>query len=129
MPDQPLAYELLVINVGWGVFNLIPVPPLDAATYCVNCCPSQFGASTTRWVVCITCIGLLRGKFPGRLIFPVSRRIQFPVDENVMSTRSNHRKRVLSGMRSTGKLHLGNFVGALDNWFACKMSMNAFLYR
>jgi tryptophanyl-tRNA synthetase len=27
-----------------------------------------------------------------------------------------HRKRVLSGMRSTGKLHLGNYVGALDNW-------------
>src|SRR6201993_180615 len=26
------------------------------------------------------------------------------------------RKRVLSGMRSTGKLHLGNFVGALQNW-------------
>src|SRR5712675_2553017 len=25
-------------------------------------------------------------------------------------------KRVLSGMRSTGKLHLGNYVGALDNW-------------
>ena len=28
----------------------------------------------------------------------------------------NSRKRVLSGMRSTGKLHLGNYVGALDNW-------------
>ena len=26
------------------------------------------------------------------------------------------RGRVLSGMRSTGKLHLGNYVGALDNW-------------
>jgi tryptophanyl-tRNA synthetase len=26
------------------------------------------------------------------------------------------RKRVLSGMRSTGRLHLGNYVGALDNW-------------
>ncbi len=26
------------------------------------------------------------------------------------------RKRVLSGMRPTGKLHLGNFVGALQNW-------------
>ena len=25
-------------------------------------------------------------------------------------------KRVLSGMRPTGKLHLGNYVGALDNW-------------
>jgi tryptophanyl-tRNA synthetase len=26
------------------------------------------------------------------------------------------RKRVLSGMRPTGKLHLGNYVGALQNW-------------
>ncbi|HVI06671.1 MAG TPA: tryptophan--tRNA ligase [Candidatus Binatia bacterium] len=26
------------------------------------------------------------------------------------------RKRVLSGMRPTGKLHLGNYIGALDNW-------------
>src|ERR1700693_468134 len=26
------------------------------------------------------------------------------------------KKRVLSGMRSTGKLHLGNYVGALENW-------------
>mgnify|MGYP001388254446 CR=1 FL=1 len=29
---------------------------------------------------------------------------------------SKKRKRVLSGMRPTGKLHLGNYVGALDNW-------------
>ena len=29
---------------------------------------------------------------------------------------SPSRKRVLSGMRSTGKLHLGNYVGALQNW-------------
>jgi len=29
---------------------------------------------------------------------------------------STTRKRVLSGMRPTGKLHLGNFVGALQNW-------------
>ncbi len=33
-----------------------------------------------------------------------------------MSPSANLRKRVLSGMRSTGKLHLGNYVGALDNW-------------
>ena len=26
------------------------------------------------------------------------------------------RRRILSGMRPTGKLHLGNFVGALENW-------------
>src|SRR6516164_4961404 len=33
-----------------------------------------------------------------------------------MNLPSKTRKRVLSGMRPTGKLHLGNFVGALQNW-------------
>ena len=33
-----------------------------------------------------------------------------------MARSSESRKRVLSGMRSTGKLHLGNYVGALQNW-------------
>ncbi|HEV2113208.1 MAG TPA: tryptophan--tRNA ligase [Terriglobales bacterium] len=32
------------------------------------------------------------------------------------SPPANHKPRVLSGMRSTGKLHLGNYVGALANW-------------
>jgi tryptophanyl-tRNA synthetase len=33
-----------------------------------------------------------------------------------MTGSSKTRKRVLSGMRPTGKLHLGNYVGALQNW-------------
>src|SRR5271167_123798 len=33
-----------------------------------------------------------------------------------MTSSFKSRKRVLSGMRPTGKLHLGNYVGALDNW-------------
>jgi tryptophanyl-tRNA synthetase len=33
-----------------------------------------------------------------------------------MTSSNKSRKRVLSGMRPTGKLHLGNYVGALDNW-------------
>jgi tryptophanyl-tRNA synthetase len=33
-----------------------------------------------------------------------------------MTSSLKSRGRVLSGMRSTGKLHLGNYVGALDNW-------------
>jgi tryptophanyl-tRNA synthetase len=33
-----------------------------------------------------------------------------------MTSPMQSRKRVLSGMRPTGKLHLGNYVGALDNW-------------
>jgi len=33
-----------------------------------------------------------------------------------MTPSPTARKRVLSGMRPTGKLHLGNYVGALQNW-------------
>jgi tryptophanyl-tRNA synthetase len=37
-------------------------------------------------------------------------------DQETMTTSNQSRKRVLSGMRPTGQLHLGNYVGALDNW-------------
>ena len=30
--------------------------------------------------------------------------------------KNNSRKRILTGMRPTGKLHLGHYVGALENW-------------
>jgi tryptophanyl-tRNA synthetase len=34
------------------------------------------------------------------------------------------RKRVLSGMRPTGRLHLGNYMGALKNWVALQSETN-----
>jgi tryptophanyl-tRNA synthetase len=45
-----------------------------------------------------------------------------------MTSRPNQRKRVLSGMRSTGKLHLGNFVGALDNWVRMQDQYECFFF-
>jgi tryptophanyl-tRNA synthetase len=42
-----------------------------------------------------------------------------------MSTPANSaRKRVLSGMRPTGKLHLGNYMGALKNWVELQNATN-----
>jgi tryptophanyl-tRNA synthetase len=43
-----------------------------------------------------------------------------------MRALTNSRKRVLSGMRSTGKLHLGNYVGALDNWVRMQAEYECF---
>jgi len=43
-------------------------------------------------------------------------------------TITNRKPRVLSGMRSTGKLHLGNFVGALDNWVKLQDSYDCFFF-
>ena len=38
------------------------------------------------------------------------------------------RARVLSGMRPTGKLHLGNYVGALQNWVKLQDTHEAFFF-
>jgi tryptophanyl-tRNA synthetase len=43
-----------------------------------------------------------------------------------MATPSKTRKRVLSGMRPTGKLHLGNYVGALQNWVGMQEQYECF---
>src|SRR5689334_20466720 len=45
-----------------------------------------------------------------------------------MPIRANNRKRALSGMRSTGKLHLGNFVGALQNWVSMQNQYECFFF-
>jgi tryptophanyl-tRNA synthetase len=38
------------------------------------------------------------------------------------------RERVLSGMRPTGKLHLGNYLGALDNWVRMQDQFDCFYF-
>jgi tryptophanyl-tRNA synthetase len=45
-----------------------------------------------------------------------------------MPSGSNQRKRVLSGMRSTGRLHLGNYVGALQNWVGMQDHYECFFF-
>lgn len=40
----------------------------------------------------------------------------------------NLRPRVLSGMRPTGKLHLGNYVGALQNWVKLQDTHTCFFF-
>src|SRR6516165_10300277 len=41
---------------------------------------------------------------------------------------TNPRPRVLSGMRPTGKLHLGNYVGALQNWVKLQDTHECFFF-
>jgi tryptophanyl-tRNA synthetase len=38
------------------------------------------------------------------------------------------RKRVLSGMRATGKMHLGHLVGALENWVKLQDQYQCFFF-
>ena len=41
---------------------------------------------------------------------------------------SGSRERVLSGMRPTGMLHLGNYLGALDNWVKLQEDYECFFF-
>lgn len=41
---------------------------------------------------------------------------------------SARRQRILSGMRSTGKLHLGNYVGALANWVKLQNKYDSYFF-
>jgi tryptophanyl-tRNA synthetase len=39
-----------------------------------------------------------------------------------------NKKRVLSGMQSSGKLHLGNLLGALSNWVQLQNQYDCFYF-
>src|SRR5947209_9224216 len=56
---------------------------------------------------------------------PPSLRINSskPIGKN-----SARKPRVLSGMRSTGKLHLGNYVGALQNWVRLQHDYDCYFF-
>ena len=43
-------------------------------------------------------------------------------------TTTPARKRVLSGMRPTGKLHLGNYMGALKNWVSLQHQYECYFF-
>ncbi len=45
-----------------------------------------------------------------------------------MSSDAQPRRRVLSGMRPTGKLHLGNYMGALKNWVKLQDQYECFFF-
>ncbi len=44
------------------------------------------------------------------------------------SAKQNSRPRILSGMRPTGKLHLGNYVGALQNWVKLQHTYDCYFF-
>ena len=129
MPISVLFYELMVINIMLGVFNLIPVPPLDGSHVLRHFLPpNALRVYDTLGMFALMALVFLGGGLLGRLIFPVVGVFNYILLRYLMPSGSNQRKRVLSGMRSTGRLHLGNYVGALQNWVIMQDHYECFFF-
>src|SRR5712664_4638574 len=72
MPLCLLVYELMVINIVLGVFNLIPVPSLDGSHVLRHLLPAGMLRiyDTMGWFALLALV-YFGGNFLGRLIFPV----------------------------------------------------------
>jgi Zn-dependent protease len=72
MPVSVLIYELMVINIVLGVFNLIPVPPLDGSHVLRHFLPPHaLRIYDTVGMFALMALVFLGGGLLGKLIFPV----------------------------------------------------------
>ena len=112
-PELPLwtiAAVLFELNLLLAIFNMVPVPPLDGGNVLAGLLPEGIAAGYDADPP----VGI-----PALVCAPPDRRPErahhAPVSVSLMAA-DRVKPRVVSGMRPTGKLHLGHLVGALRKW-------------
>ncbi|HWR35930.1 MAG TPA: site-2 protease family protein [Clostridia bacterium] len=72
MPLTLMVYEFMQINILLGIFNLIPVPPLDGSHVLRHLLPESIRNAYDRvGMLGIIVLMLFGGRFLGKLLFPV----------------------------------------------------------
>ena len=139
--SRPAGHDVLWamwINVVLAVFNLIPLPPLDGShvirhflsynALSVYDRIGYFGLMVLMFI--LPMIGSQHHRHADRAISMAFFQATAGSIPGILMTDTSQPKkgRILSGMRPTGKLHLGNYVGALRNWVGLQDEYDCFFF-
>jgi hypothetical protein len=118
LPLLKMADAGMQINAVLMVLNLLPLPPLDGGRIAVSLLPAGSPGKFARlepYGFPILLVLLFTGVL-GDILWPLMAGFRFcsPIVFGLLIPM--YAERVLSGMRPTGRLHLGHYHGVLKNW-------------
>ncbi|CAG0909217.1 unnamed protein product, partial [Cyprideis torosa] len=113
-PIIRMAQIGLFFNIILMVLNLLPIPPLD-------------GSRVLAWMV-PTRVAYWLDRAEPYGFFILLGLLYVGLYETVIGPATKSNNRVLSGMRPTGRLHLGHYHGVLKNWVELQHSYECLFF-